>query len=355
MQKVQKKQQMVVTSQDAPVESSEWQNQNVIDSEVLNESDKELSQTTDSLLEGQIPSRILDLMSGTQTVSASNTDVVDIINPYMPVVQVKSLPSQFTPYKLLVKNPEIQYKPYKYGEIKKMNQSKMSVKQLFKEVLNGIICNFDKELLTLSDFMFIGLLRRISTLRSAKFNANFSCQVCNHSNKEEFDNSSLEFQDLNCQLPIFVTFDEKEYKFTPITVKDYLILYELDKLEDQIAFFAIQCRNTDIVTNYPEFDENGVKLTEEQRRFYTIYDIFYNLSSQEDGEVLDEIEKYLDHGLKPVPMKCKGIVEYTDDEGIVRENRCDNVINVTLSGGGVLITPFRESDEPIKSRIRFGS
>ena len=149
MQKVQKKQQMVVTSQDAPVESSEWQNQNVIDSEVLNESDKELSQTTDSLLESQIPSRILDLMSGTQTVSASNTDVVDIINPYMPVVQVKSLPSQFTPYKLLVKNPEIQYKPYKYGEIKKMNQSKMSVKQLFKEVLNGIICNFDKELLTL--------------------------------------------------------------------------------------------------------------------------------------------------------------------------------------------------------------
>lgn len=282
-----------------------------------------------------------------------NNDSVSLNNPFVPIVQVTDLPSKFLPYKNLVPNPQIYYKPYLYGELKKLNQSKLSNKQLFEEVLKGIDCNFDKRKLTYPDFLVIGMNRRLSTLNTLNFYAMFTCPVCGSQNKHKFDHESIEFKDLDVpELPAIVNINNMELEFTPLTIEDYFFLFDIGMADDQIAYLSVMCR-TDVPLTYPEKDSYGNKYGLDYRRFMSVYQIIQNINNSEDSDVLELLDDVFDHKLLPVIAKCTAKFE-VDNEGEKETKTCDTPVNVNFDGGNVILMPFRESRKLIESRVQFG-
>ncbi len=254
-----------------------------------------------------------------ETVSTSNE------KNYLPDIQIADgLPSQFIPYP---DNVVIKYNPYTFGELKKISQSTLSIKEEFKFILEGIkVENMDALDLTLPDFMFINLLRNISSLGTQKASVDFLCPQCTTPNTTTIEikgnSQDIEFEDLMIdELPIIATLSTGEYHFSPIRLKDYFALIDNKKENDLIAWLAAQCRNI-------SFDE--------------AYEAFFNANAI-DTEILEEVDRLLNHDLKPIPAHC---------------TNCSETVNVELIGGDAVLKPFRAADEHqqfIKSSIRFGA
>jgi len=251
----------------------------------------------------------------------------------LPVVNLKvgSLPSRSLSYP---KNCEILYRPYTFGEIKKINQSKnASLKQQFDQVLTGIDCSFDKMELTVSDALYIGLLRKLSTLSKIRVRFRYKCNKCKNEPEYTMDSQDLEFDDLlsdyddsSAQLPIVGEFSFGELEFVPLTLNNYYKMVDKGLEHDESAKIAYECNNKD---------------------FEEVFQLINNMSDHEDMILLDEIDKMIYHGLKPVKFRCK--TKIGDDKV------CDNSITVELDGGEALLLPFREREGNVKRRIRLGS
>lgn len=242
------------------------------------------------------------------------------------------LPSRGIPYP---KGFELSYRPFKFGEIKRISSSKNSTpRQMFEEVLSGVDCSFDKEDLTLSDILFIGLLRKISTLGTTDVILKYRCGKCKEVGNHRIKTDDLEFTDLladysddEAQLPVSVEFSWGEENFTPLTLKDYYRLLDNNLEHSEIAKFSMEA------SHYGEGWEERYKK-------------FDDLEDLEDMRLLQEVEKLLYHELKPIEFECNIKVE-----GKV----CGNKIHSELDGGQALILPFRERKVDVKGRIRLGS
>jgi len=235
---------------------------------------------------------------------------------YLPEIDVKldSLPSKGITYPA---NSQIKYKPYTFGEVKKISQSKLSTKDIFNFILEGIQCSFDKLDLTVGDFLYLGLLRKISSFGDAKFQITSPC-ICGNKNFIIVDISKLEFEDLNVpSLPVYVTFNDKEYAFTPLTLKDYYKAIDNGYETDSVALLSYSARNI-------EFNE--------------MYNVFMNLTAK-DFQLVSHLDKLLYHGVKPIVSHCS----------------CGRDNEVELDGGQALLLPFRTDTESFAGRIRFGS
>lgn len=233
----------------------------------------------------------------------------------LPTIQVKELPSKGLPYP---KGWSISYRVYKFGEIKTYNQSKLGVKDELAFVLEGIKTSFDKLSLTLSDLLYIGFLRKLSSLGAVEYAKQYNCYKCGSVNELKFSTKDIYFEDLSMEkLPVVATLSVGELHFNPLTIKQYFELIDEDKHTSDIDIMAAQCLN---------------KSKEEARR------IIYNLLP-EDGETMNEVDKLLYHDIKPLDHKCKNC----------------SVINVSeLNSGGTIIYPFREHKVDVSNKIRFG-
>lgn len=244
---------------------------------------------------------------GTNT-SVENIDTV-------PSISVIDLPSKFLSYP---KGCEIRYRPYVFGEIKKFNQSKLTVREEIDYVLAGITTSFDKMGLTFSDVLYMGLLRKISTFGTTSSTVTYQCNHCSTINDKVIQNDEFEFSDLEVSaLPIILSLGEKDYNFMPCTVGQYFELEEKGLFQDTVAVLATMCCNH-------SYDD--------------AYEVFYHVH-QDDVDRLDKVDAYLYHGVKPLDGVCKN---------------CNEVTQVRLEGGRVLIRPFRRRNESVESRIRFG-
>ena len=127
-------------------------------------------------------------------------------------LKVKELPSKSLPYP---DNCEIKYRPYAYGEVKKISQSSMSMKEVYRTLLDGVECsNFDKFDLTLPDALFIGVLRKISTLGVTDVYIPYKCTKCNGTGKHIIKTDNLEFLDLEIpDLPVVAQLTNGEFEF----------------------------------------------------------------------------------------------------------------------------------------------
>lgn len=231
-------------------------------------------------------------------------------------LEVKSLPSKALSYP---KNSTIKYRPYTFGEVKKLSQSKFTVKEKYLEVLYGIECSFDKLELTMSDLLYIGLLRNLSTIGGNKYDVPYTCHKCGKKNKETISMENIEFEDISApELPIIAPMSFDTLEFYPLTVKQFFELVDKDLLQDSLAILAIQFKG--------KFEDN--------------YKLVENCSLQ-DGEMFDAVDKMMYHGVKELKIKCK-------------EQDCGNEIPVNLDGGETMILPFRESQESPANKLRFG-
>lgn len=238
----------------------------------------------------------------------------------VPFVDLKDIPSRFATYKLLVDNPLISYRPYKFGELKTMGRS-LSQLQMIDLNLEGIWANFDKELITMSDFSYIIVLRQLSTFGSNKYNLDFECTKCETENTSVINTDSFDFKELAVDFPITANISDKELEMMPFTVKDLksLIINGLEPNDENV--FASQCKNMSI---------------EEFNKF--VDEIYL----PEDMEAIKELAEYMSHDLKPFKLKCKN-------------KNCNHVNNIKLDlEGGVAIRPFRENTRTVKDKFRFG-
>jgi hypothetical protein len=219
----------------------------------------------------------------------------------------------------------IQYRPYTFGEIKKISQSKLDPKSSFEFVLLGIETSFDVKLLTIGDFFYLGILRRISTLGSDKMSLPYRCRGCSKTSTHTTDIMNIDFEEISApELPIIVEFENREIEFNPITVKDLFDLLSMDKHSDEIALLAKQCSNIPFEEAYS----------------------FINNANPNDSQLINEVDRLLYHSTKEMKFKCK--------EKNIDGVECGFENSVELDGGQALIIPFREREESTRSKIHFG-
>lgn len=295
-------------------------------------------------------------------------------------INVNKLPSNFMIYP---ENSKVSYEPYSYGEIKIFNQSRLTLKESYDFILKGIFtAGFDKENLTLGDFLYLSLMRKIVSYGDSDIMVTYECEGCNKLSRRVVKSSQLDIQDLKVpKLPIIVSLSNGvELHFKPITVKKYLELVDIygagDKI-DPIAYLTKCCCNLE---------------------FKNAYDIINSVSEVDDVEILDRVDEMIYHNIKSVSVKCKNeketyfqvgdmtyrkLVELCSNKesfefliqkhqvntkqnkdkiisdlgekiGVLRKELCGFESFLELGGDDVITSPFRGDEHSIKDRIRFG-
>ena len=245
--------------------------------------------------------------------------IQDELSKYVPSVECTDLPSKFVPYP---PGSKIAYKPYTFGEVLSVNESHLSLKQQFGQVLEGITTTgFPKDQLTVPDFLYIGLQRKISTLDTTTFTAAFLCrnEDCRHTNQLQLTTAMFDFEYMAApKLPVVLKDFPNLGKciFDPLRVKEYLELMDQDK-DHQAYMLARMCRNQD---------------------FQTACDAFYYATGQ-SARNLRRVDAQLFHGLNPIPVTCP---------------ECKRQSELKLDGWEAILIPFRGQDEPDEDQLTFG-
>jgi hypothetical protein len=248
-------------------------------------------------------------------------------NGFVPTIAVTpdKLPSKGKCYPDGV---QIRYRGYLFGEVQQINASKgNSFIDMLKNSMAGVeVTGMQKEVITLPDAMYLSILRKLSTVGSNEFKLKYACRHCAEINERVFTQMELQFNDLEVDATsVAVTLSNGvEYVFSPLTFGDTVRLAEgkissLKKgnlLSDRTANYAAMCRNL-------TFDK--------------AYTSLFNISSQDDFEILEEIDKLFRHDLKPLIGKCA---------------KCEKENSLVLEGRDSLITPFRAGGETARDKLR---
>jgi len=244
---------------------------------------------------------------------------------YIPRVTVDELPSGFKTYP---KGCEISYRPYSYGEVKAISGSQnVDARSGIRRILEGVTTSFPKEDLTVGDALYLGLLRKLSTMGTAKVKAFWKCSRCGAQGTYVTQQDEFEFTDMKApSLPVKLTLSTGEYEFMPLTVGDYFKLVEDGRENDAVSKLAHECRN---------------------RSLDDAYKTFFDVVNAEDAALLEKVDEYLFHELKPIEIQCTGKDNYGE--------RCQSKIKLELDVGEQIILPFREErQESLDNRIHFG-
>jgi hypothetical protein len=206
-----------------------------------------------------------------------------------------------------------------------------------KTALSGIeTSGFDKHFLTLFDVLYIGVMRKVSSMSDLKFEMPFVCRSCNNTSRALFTHKDIEFRDMDemvTSLPLKTEIKGREVHFSPMTVKDFLALhggryskYLKKGHVDKLAVHSLMIRNM-------EFEE--------------AYRFLDDIKHPDDIEMLQDVDKILLHDLMPLKTKCGEEIEPGEICGV--EN------SLKLEGREALLQPFRGRAESRRAKIRFGN
>lgn len=244
----------------------------------------------------------------------SKSHVLGDYSPVLSQVEVDDVPSRKLPYG---KNAVISYRPYTFRELDIFNDSTLSADERIKFILAGMfIDGGEASELTLPDFLYLGLLRKISSLGTAKFTVTLPDSAASR----VLDFSDINFDYLEVpELPVSVTLsDGGELDFMPLTVGRYLENKGRDR-DNERSRIAMQCVNLD--------REKAQRMVDD--------------ATGRDLLLFTEVDKLLFHGVLPVTLKFK-------DKGNERS------ASVEIDDPRSLVWPFRGDEDSVKNSIRFG-
>jgi hypothetical protein len=222
-----------------------------------------------------------------KTGQIENLEKIPVLESAVPVFEIKELPSLFKPYPI---KKDITYKRYSYSQVRILSQSNVSLKDNWQFILSGINTPFPKNKLTIPDFFYIALWRRLQTVGPSNFFVRTHCPYCGSLNKIKCNDSDLAYDELKVpDLPANLPFRNKKHEFTPTTLEDSFFLMDKDLYDDPIAQLAVQCRN------FP-FEEIYKYLNSEEL-------------SYDDGMMLDELDQLFHHRMLPIKHTCQGIIK----------------------------------------------
>lgn len=247
----------------------------------------------------------------------------------IPTIEVKldNLPSRGVPYP---KGAKLSYRTYTFGQVREASTSSFDVASSLRKTISGLVCsNLDPYELTVSDALYLGIMRKVSTFHGMDLEVPYVCLKCQSPNKGAMTERHISFKDLDEKiesLPIGVTINGHDLELSPMTVKQFLDLsdgkYAKVLMSDKITETAI---HASFVRNM-EFEE--------------AYRIISSTTNADDMEVLYEIEQLFKHDLERVEFKCSN-------------NSCGHINKVRLEGREALLRPFRSGESSARSRIRF--
>jgi hypothetical protein len=234
---------------------------------------------------------------------------------------VEDLPSRQLPYG---ESGKVQISPYTMDEMVFLNTSKITIEDQIDFIANGIFCEGMESIdLTLPDFLYCSLARKLASLGTSGFRARYQCPngECGHINETIVEpGGKLDFTNLEVPaLPIKV--DKigalTDLRFMPITVRQYKELIQ-NKQDGAIAFLAKQCVSHTYEIAYATFRAlSGVDLLK-----------------------LKRVDQLLAHSLAPIEATCV---------------KCGTSITVELDGWQAVILPFRRPEELDEDGITFGN
>lgn len=220
-------------------------------------------------------------------------------------------------HKILYPEAEFKVRPYNFGEMKVISQMR-NLREIFDVISKGISSNIPIKDLTLPDFFFLALSRKLNTVGNEKVRVKTTCPRCKSEVFVIIGTESISFKDLEVKdYPIYIEVEGKRVEFMPLTVGDFLSIPD-DERKDPIALLAKECKSMEFL---------------EAKKFISEADL-------ELGEVLTEIDKMMFHGIEPITVTC---------------DRCGESYKRDLQGGDVVLKPFRDSSESPRYAIRFGS
>ena len=253
-------------------------------------------------------------------------NITSVKSDYLPSINIKveDLPSKGLFYP---SDASIKYYPYTFEEVKLFSQSKMESKDRFDFVLTGIETNFDKYKLTVSDFMYLGILRNISTLETKKLSITYYCSSCEKENNIVEEINNFDFDELNdIKVPYIKEFSFGKYEFMPLTVEMTMELIDQNLYNDEFAIASIQ--------TIMDLSDKGAS-----EKFIDTYNKF-KYAKLEDGVVFEEIIKDLYHSISSKKFICA-------------ECKASNIVSIDGGGDGdIFISPFREPSESNSTGIR---
>lgn len=276
----------------------------------------------------------------------------DPLEVFTSQFEIKELPSLFKPYPDGVR---IIVNTYSYREIKIFSDSRIPTDKLYEIMLRGIhVEGMDPLLLTYFDFVYIGVLRRLSSMGAQRFMAPYYCPQCNRDGVHYFDLTEVGFKSIDApDIPINVAFRSLgEHRFSPLSVGDYMELYRQGKLyeTDASGDVILKTNGKEIVNSISVLAMMALDV-----EFEDAYKIFDDVRDPKDREVLLKIDDLMDHGIEPLTFECRNRIEKAKPGTHPSEIKtCNRKLFLDLAGGESLIHPFREHGEDDEPRISFG-
>jgi len=237
----------------------------------------------------------------------------------LPELQVTSLPTQFLPYP---KGSSIKYYPYTWGELQKFSSSNFSLIDQYKFILSGITTTgFDRDELAYSDFLFIAILRKLSSFSRSKFNITFTCSSCDKTVNQTPNLSEIYFSDIEDvpELPITIELENNDkLEISTLSISSYFKLLSDEDIVDKTTYaYAYSVINKPL--------EESISI---------IRDATGDLL-----QTLEYVDSLLDLSSQSITCKC---------------SHCNFVNKITMRGIQELVQPFRDKPELIRNRIHFG-
>lgn len=253
--------------------------------------------------------------------NASSEEVTPVdkatVESTSPFVEVVELPSLFKPYP---SGTRISFKPYSFGEIEDWSTaSRGSFRKKIEMGLAGIeTVGIDKMDLDYQDYLYIMVLRKLSTFSSTTFIIRYTCPKCGEYVELHPNISDIEFEDIESivDLPLDITLsDGTELTLNTLTVRDALFLEENELSDSTAANFAVKIKNME---------------------YQVAYDLLRNMTNGDDMDVLDVLAKELDFGTQKAELVCP---------------KCEKPSQITVNGIAKLAEPFRRTKESILNSI----
>ena len=280
--------------------------------------------------------------------------------PTSAMIQVTEIPSAFVPYP---EGTKIWYRPYTYRELDTFNDSKLDHIQSLRRTGSGFYAEgMDVQDLTLPDYMYLGLLRRISSLGTSTFTVSPRREDGSVIVTKTYGLDVLQFDDLEApELPVNIRVGGKVMQFVPLTMRLYEELANLGtrlSTEYDRAVAVAKRKGEELVIS--DDDEHmrlckeaaGDPLEENERALLAAectnlpFEEAWKLICDATGEemvLLHRVDDILFHGVMPLEVKF-----------LNKETRQEDSISVRLDHPQTLVFPFRKPQDTEESAVWFG-
>jgi hypothetical protein len=252
-------------------------------------------------------------------------------------IEMPKMPSRGVLYPAGTK---IRYRTYSFGEIKNASASSgagPAIVQIIENTLRGLdVTGMEKDQITFLDCMYLGVLRKMSTLRDGDYEVPFRCTTCGVAGVHKFKEKDLDYRSLSEEvtgLPLSVEISGRKVDFGPLRVKEFLALQRgryqkviIGGEPDRVAMNALMITNLE---------------------FKDAYTLLFGLTDTDDIEIVEEVDQMLMHDIKPLKGICQAVA---DKSGVI----CNTENDILLQGREAIIRPFRAGDKSVRHRISVG-